>query len=159
MFTKGGEEFLEIQRTILNLREVGVSMGISEYILQTMELERVRDEITQQLLYRLRATVYTQSLAPDAVPVSFVVDLPVEHEWQLPRGWLDLIRLRHPRWRRLLGEPRFTTVRHTAEIAPHRIRRDVVIEREFAYPDASIVLPADRFGRPVLFEHVRTPEA
>lgn len=164
MFT---DDELLTHQVVLNMREVATTLGISERLLQTMELERVQDEITHQLLYRLRAVVYTQSLAPDVVPVSLRTSVPVvdrEHEcWQVPRGWLDYLALRYPRLRRFLGGPRFVVVdyvsRGSGRLEEVVIERDVVIEREFAYPDASVALPPDRFGRPILFEFVRTPEA
>lgn len=166
MFTNDGEDWLSPQRLTLNAREVAAAVGVSEHLVQAMTLEQVADQVTGSLLYRLLTVVYTQSLAPEVVPISLRTSVQAtyrEHEcWQVPLRWTDYLRLRYPWLRRFLGEPRFVVVDYVSDVStrsvPVEIHRDVVIEREFGYPDANIALPPDRFGQPVLYEFVRTPK-
>lgn len=134
------------QRIIIRLRQLAITMAVSPHVLDRTEVDVIEDMIADGLLVRLSTAIYSQQLEPQVL-VADGVD--VEREcWQVPRGWLDYLVLRHPRLRGFLGEPQFVVVRHESS----RLPRQVTIERQVIYPDAAFMLPSDRWGHGVYVE-------
>lgn len=120
--------------------KVGVTNAVSAELAASLKFETLRDEVCDQIIYRLTAQVLADQLPPERVERSSSATFDVPASWWqawkaehpgLWRGWL------RRRWPALTAE-------HTRTMT-----LSVDLRRYRVYPEQTAVLP-QYFGRPVL---------
>ncbi len=110
---------------------------LPNFVRDRAKLDVIADPLTDHLIFSLKSLVLAEKLVQEQQTVT--LDIPASWWQHFKRdSWLGRHR---PQWMRKRWPVRFTTMRQT-----------VRFERYRNYPDASIPLPPERFGRPVMYE-------
>jgi hypothetical protein len=111
---------------------------LPRFVRDNAKLEvRDADPFTDRLIFQLRSMVLADKLVEERQTVT--LDIPASWWQHFKRdSWLGRHR---PQWMRKRWPVRFTTMRQTVQFQRYR-----------NYPDASIPLPPERFGAPVIYE-------
>lgn len=155
---------IRIEEVPLTLRRYAAKEGIADELIATAELLEWRNDMLSMMVYELSVAVQTQVLAPEVIDMSFTkrapVSVPAYYTMRAPVSRLDHLLLALPRYLRW-RQPRYHAVQ--AHTRPHEcmasvtVHESVHIERELGYPDSTVPLPSDRFGRPVYIERIVLP--
>jgi hypothetical protein len=131
------------EQHVLEKLKVVSQIAVSRSVLPAFVRDNARFEVGEanpvldQLIFRLRSAVLADKLVSERQAVT--LDIPASWWQHFKRdSWLGRHR---PQWMRRRWPVRFTTM-----------RQEVLFERYRTYPDASIALPSERFGAPVIYE-------
>jgi hypothetical protein len=132
----------------VDVLRVKVNQRIGRVAADHMRVETLRDMVTGDLVAELQTALLAEQLPPETVLLEQEITTPRFASW-----WQHLRATYRERrwWGWLLGRRR--PIRMVDE--PHTLRAVVELRSWWTYPNASMVLPGDRFGPPVL--HVDRP--
>lgn len=130
------------EQVTLERMRIGAKTRVGQYVLENMTLETWTDHATRDLVLGLRSEVLAQRLDTRTVDQRVEWDAPASW-WQMFKAtyalswWLSWLVSRRPV--RYTTHHKFTTIKFGVEAI---------------YPDATVRLPEDTFGRPFVVNRV-----